>query len=278
MFHPNSGVVLSEGIRTVAVAARTEKSQRVRDDEKRLELHEHLGELRSRILRSIFYICVGGIICYFYFQPIYAFLFNPMAVALRKYPDARIVFMHFTQPFMVVLQISLAAGLIVSAPFVTLEMWAFIAPALTKDEKRPIKYVAPIGIVLFAMGVSLAYWVARFTVGWFLGFVNLFPNAVLYQDPKAYVLFMLKLMAVFGAIFQLPVILMFLAWIGVMRSSWMKKYWRHAIVGISVAGLMVAPSNDTLTIFVMVGPVFVLYFLSIFLVQIIERKRDRRAK
>jgi sec-independent protein translocase protein TatC len=199
-----------------------------------------------------------------------------MQQALRKYPEARIMFMHFTQPFMVVLQISLAAGLIVAAPLVTMEMWAFIAPALTREEKKPIKYVAPIGIVLFAMGVSLAYWVARYTVGWFLGFVSYFPQAVLYQDPKAYVLFMLKLMAVFGAIFQLPVILMFLAWVGIMRSSWMKKYWRHAIVGISVAGLMVAPSNDTLTIFVMIGPVVVLYGLSIFLVQLIERKRDRR--
>ncbi len=262
----------------MAVATQTEKRQRARDDEKRLELHEHLGELRSRILRCIFYIAVGGIICYFYFKPIYAFLFYPMEQALKPYPDARIVFMHFTTPFMVVLQISIAAGLIVAAPFVTMELWAFIAPALTKDERRPIKYVAPIGIVLFAMGVSLAYWVARYTVGWFLGFVELFPNAVLYQDPKTYVLFMLKLMAVFGAIFQLPVILMFLAWVGIMKSAWMKKYWRHAIVGISVAGLMVAPSNDTLTIFVMVGPVFVLYGLSIFLVQMIERKRERQKK
>jgi len=179
---------------------------------------------------------------------------------------------------MVVLQISLAAGIVVAAPFVTLELWGFIAPALTRDEKRPIKFIAPIGILLFALGVSLAYWVARFTAGWFLGYVNWFPGAVLFQDPKAYVLFMLKLMAVFGAIFQLPVILMFLAWVGIMKSVWMKKYWRHAIVAISVAGLMVAPSNDTLTIFVMVGPVFVLYGLSIFLVQIIERQRDRRKK
>ena len=262
----------------MAVAAHTQKKQRMRDDEKRLELHEHLGELRSRILRSIFYICVGGIICYFYFKPIYAFLFHPMAVALQKYPEARIVFPHFTAPFMVVLQISLAAGVIAAAPFVTLELWGFIAPALTKDEKRPIKYVAPLGILLFGLGVSLAYWVARYTVGWFLGYVSWFPNAVLYQDPKTYVLFMLKLMAVFGAIFQLPVILMFLAWVGIMKSAWMKKYWRHAIVGISVAGLMVAPSNDTLTIFVMVGPVIVLYGLSIFLVQLIERKREHRAK
>src|SRR5262249_12365845 len=152
-----------------------------------------------------------------------------------------IMFDHFTKPFFVVLQISIVSGFILAAPFVIGEMWGFIAPALTREEKKPLRYAAPLSVVLFAAGVALGYWVAQFAITWFLSYLAWFPRAVLYQDPKAYVLFMLKMMAAFGIVFQLPVVLMFLAWIGILKSETMKKSWRHAVVGISVIGLFVTP-------------------------------------
>jgi len=251
-----------------------------RDDnpEKRLELTEHLAELRSRILRSIVYLAAGAILCYFYFKPLYRFLFYPMERVISGQNEWKIVFMQFTQPFFVVLQISVVAGFIVAAPLITMEAWAFISPALTREEKRPLRYVAPLGVALFFGGVSLAYWVAQFAIGWFTSYINWFPRAVLYQDPKAYVLFMLKMMGVFGLIFQLPVVLMFLAWVGLLTSKMMKATWRHAIVGISVVGLMITPSNDLFTMFMMIIPVIVLYLGSIWLVQLVERKRARQAR
>jgi sec-independent protein translocase protein TatC len=114
-------------------------------------------------------------------------------------------------------------------------------------------------------------------MNWFLSYVSLFKGAVLFQNPRVYVIFMLKLMGAFGLVFQLPVVLMFLAWVGLLKSATMKRSWRHAVVGISVIGMIVTPSNDAFTMLIMVIPVVFLYVGSIGLVQLMER-RSMRAK
>ena len=128
-------------------------------------------------------------------------------------------------------------------------------------------------VVLFLAGVTLAYWVSTYAIDWFVGYIALFPNSILLQDPQPYVMFMLKMMGVFGLVFQLPVLLMFLAWVGILTSKGMKKTWRHAIVGISVVGLIVTPSNDVFTMLVMIIPVILLYLGSIGLGAFIEKRR-----
>lgn len=256
----------------VAVA----KQQELSSDEKKMELTEHLGELRARIMRIALYLALSGTICYYFFKPIYAFLFQPMQRAMQGHGEWKIVFTHFPEAFFAVLKLSAVAGLVLVLPFVTLEIYGFVAPALTKEEKKPLRVAVPMSVVLFALGVSLAYWTAQFAIKWFVSYVDLFPNGVLYQDPEKYIMFMLKMMAIFGAVFQLPVLLMFLAWVGLLRSAGMKKSWRTAVVGISVVGLFVTPSNDVFTMLVMIIPVIFLYLGSIWLVQIVERKRDKR--
>lgn len=241
-----------------------------------MELTEHLAELRSRIFRIIFYAFAGAIACYYKFEAIYGFLSRPLINGIRNHNIKwQIAVPDFMTAFFVVLQISIVAGIIAVAPLIIIEVYGFIAPALTRQEKRPLLYVAPMSIVLFAAGVFLAYWVAPLAINWFVDYIRLFPNAILNQDPQTYVLFMLKMMGIFGAVFQLPIMLMFLAWIGLLRSAGMKKTWRHAIVAISVVGLVVTPSNDWFTMLVMIIPVILLYLGSIWLVQLIERKRER---
>ncbi len=248
------------------------------EDDKRMELSEHLAELRTRIMRSILYAIVGSIAGYYLFKRIYNLLYSPMAHALGDaHVEFKIAFGHFMEPFFVVLQISVVAGLIMVSPLVILEMWGFIRPALTRKERRPLRWIVPLSVTLFVLGVLLAYWIAQFAMSFFLEFVPLFPKAVLYQGPKTYVLFMLKLMGIFGLVFQLPVVLMFLAWAGLLTSASMKKSWRHAIVAIAFTGLMITPTNDAFTMLMMVIPVFALYLGSIGLVRIIERKRESKA-
>src|SRR5258708_18832688 len=123
-----------------------------------------------------------------------------MKRAMNGDGEWKIVFTHFPQAFMVVLQVSLVAGIIITAPLLTIEAWGFLGPALTRDEKKPLRFIAPLSIVLFVAGVTLAYWVSQYAIGWFVSFVDLFPHGVLYQDPKAYVMFILKMMGVFGAV------------------------------------------------------------------------------
>jgi sec-independent protein translocase protein TatC len=259
----------------VAVLTGAKTGRKERNEEKRLELTEHLGELRSRIMRCFLYMAIGGGVCYYRFKPIYRFLFRPMERAMEGHGEWKIVFTHFPQAFMVVLQVSLVAGIIITAPLLTMEAWGFLGPALTREEKKPLRFIAPLSVVLFAAGVALAYWVSQYAIGWFVSFVSEFPQGVLYQEPKAYVMFMLKMMGVFGLVFQLPVVLAFLAWIGILKSANMKKTWRHAVLGISIVGLVITPANDIFSMAVMIIPVIFLYLGSIWLVQFIEKKRNR---
>lgn len=262
------------------MTAIAEKPQKAKPayDEKRMELTEHLAELRSRIIRSIVYWVVGGTITYFLFTPLYELLFLPFQQAAQGREDVKIIFNNFMNPFMVVLQVSIVGGLIAALPAISLEMWGFLAPALTPDERRPIKIIAPAAIVLFLGGIALSFFVSKSAIRWLLGFLDFFPGAVLYQDPRTYVLFMVKIMAVFGLMFQLPVVLAFLAHVGIVKSKVMKQYWRHAIVGIAFIGMLVTPTNDASTMLLMVVPVFILYLFSIWIVQIVERKREKRLK
>lgn len=248
------------------------------DEDKRMELSEHLAELRTRIIRSILYVIAGSIVAAFYVRPIYRFFYQPMATALKGgHIEFKIAFGHFTEPFFVVLQICIVSGLILTSPLVILELWGFIRPALTREERRPLRWIVPMSVALFIAGVSLAYWVSRYAMRWFISYVDFFPTAVLYQGPKTYVVFVLKIMAIFGVVFQMPLVLMFLAWAGLLKSESMKRSWRHAIVGISFLGLMVTPSNDAFTMLMLITPVFCLYLGSIWLVRLVERARERKA-
>src|SRR5882672_402637 len=159
----------------LAVLTSAKGAGKEKNEEKRLELTEHLDELRSRIMRCFLYMAIGGIVCYYQFKPIYHFLFRPMERAMVGHGDWKIVFTHFTQAFMVELQISLVAGIIITAPLLTLEAWGFLGPALTREEKKPLRFIAPLSVVLFASGVALAYWVSQFAIGWFVSFVGDFP-------------------------------------------------------------------------------------------------------
>lgn len=273
-----------------------------------MELTEHLGELRSRIMRCAIYIATMGTAAYYLFKPMYEFLSAPMKRALeahnqgpvdiskwlnvgftksqaelivrelRPATEWKFVIYHFSDAFFIVFKMCIVAGVIFSLPLIMMELYGFIAPALTREEKKPLRYVVPFSILLFFAGVVLAYWVSRFAIEWFVGYVPLFNNSMLLQDPQPYIMFMMKMMGIFGLVFQLPVALMFLAWVGILKSAAMKKTWRHAIVGISVVGLIITPSNDIFTMLVMIIPVMGLYLGSIWLVALIEKKRAAAGK
>lgn len=182
-------------------------------------------------------------------------------------------FTTFTEPFFVVLKIAIVAGMIIVAPLLILEVWGFISPALTREEKKPIRYLAPLAVTLFISGVALAYWVAKYAITWFASYVGWFPHAVLLQDPETFVMFMLKMMGVFGLVFELPIFLLFLAWIGILTSDMMIKSWKYAVLIITVIGVIVTPSNDLFTMTVMIFPVILLYLGSIWLVKLVEKYR-----
>lgn len=257
--------------------------ERVPYDEKRAELSEHLGELRSRIIRSALYVVVGFLVAYnlasFLFRALSAPIVSALhEIAMRMPPDQRglagaIVFHSFTGPFFLHLKISLIGGLIIALPAVILEIWGFIAPALTPTERRPLLLIAPFSALLFIFGAGLAYWVMPAAVHWFLTYLTEFPGAILLQDPESYILFVVQMMLAFGLVFQLPIFMMVLGRLGIIRSKMLVKYWRYITVGITIVAMIVTPSNDPLSMTIMAVPLVLLFYGSIGLVRLVEPKK-----
>jgi sec-independent protein translocase protein TatC len=243
-----------------------------RNAEREMELWEHLAELRGRIIRSLGYLAVGMVIAWIFYDPLQIFLTAPLKSVL---PNTKYLYTNITQPFMVRMQVSLVAGLIMALPLVTLELWGFVGPGLTPEEKRGFHLVVPLSLFFFILGVTIAYVILPSAFAWFASFLR--PEDLLQQNPLMYVSFVVKMLLAFGVVFQLPVILMFLAWVGIVSSKMLKQNWRTAIVLTSVVGAAATPSNDPGSMLMMAVPLAGLYFASIWLVQMVERMRARRA-
>lgn len=238
-------------------------------DERKAELTEHLAELRTRIIRAIAYCAAGMGVLYVTYHPVYRVLSDPI---LRALPNAKFIFTNFTEPFFLKLQISVVGGLIAAAPFVMLELWGFIAPGLTRMERRGVRLVAPMSIVLFLVGAASAFLVMPMAIRWFLSYMPDVPGAVLYQNPLTYIVFTIKMMLAFGLVFQLPVALLFLGKVGIISSGQMIRYWRQITVGLFTGAMIIAPSNDIVTMLALAVPLTGLFIGSIWLVKLVEPK------
>jgi|SRR5579871_1064532 len=297
--------------------------RRARDDEKRMELTEHLAELRQRIITSIFYLVIGAILAYQFFTPLYGLLYRPLAkeMRLRNATQARsqavqditlldpntisnpptraqvqqlaremqwliehpgsgrtvtIAFRNFHEPFLVRVKISIIYGFILVSPLVLWQLALFIAPALTPEERRPLRLLIPISVLLLAFGVLVAYFTMFYAMHWFLSYLEDFPQpSVLIQDPNDYILFFVKMIAAFGIAFQLPVVLMGGAFLGFITSKGLIRHWRWGIM-IAALGALFTPSNDIFSMLLMAIPLLVLYAGSILLVRWVERMKARQ--
>lgn len=201
---------------------------------------------------------------------------------MAQNPPARaiigITFRDFFAPFMTHLSMSIIFGLILATPWVAWEMFLFVVPALTPEERRPFRLLIPTSAVLLAMGVALGYNTMFYAMHWFLSYMEEYPQpAILQQDPNTYVLFFMKLMAVFGVVFQLPIVLMSLSFLGLVTSNGIIKGWRWGII-LSSVGAIFVPSNDYITMGLISASILFLYFISYFFVRYVEYVKKRHKK
>ena len=236
-------------------------------EDKEAELTEHLAELRTRIIWSAAGIAVGAIVCWFFYDDLFALLSAPITPHLKRL-GTKFLFTGIAQPFLIRLQITLLAGLIVASPMVTLQFWLFVAPALKAEEKRPLLWMAPLSAVLFISGVALCYIVMPVGIRWFFSYIP--KEAEIRPDVNQALMFIVKMMLAFGIAFQLPVVMVLLGKLGVVNARMLAGYWRHAMLAIAVVAALATPSADALTMMMLAAPLAGLYFLSIVLVRMTQ--------
>jgi sec-independent protein translocase protein TatC len=224
------------------------------------------------------------VVTYNLYPVIFTILAYPLSPILNKVGGVMAI-TGIQDGFLLQMQVSFLSGLMTAIPLVGLELWGFISPALTPEERKPVKYLAPFSVLLFLAGVAVAYASLPTAYGWMASFIPDIPTvpggangannaATLYQNAQQYLLLTVKILLGFGVAFQLPIILLFLARVGIINAGLMTTYWRHAIVLIAAAAAILTPSNDPLTMLMMAVPMAGLYLLSIGLVRAFEPKAD----
>lgn len=192
-------------------------------------------------------------------------------------PDFRKNFYYFSpiDPFLLWLKASLIVGLIISLVFIMFEVWTFISPGLTFQEKKAAVPVFFGGAILFPTGVVFAFYLIQFALGFFnrYSFPGLEPRIGIMQ----YLSFALSMMLALGIVFELPVFIVILSWVGIVNSTLLRKYRKHAVVILFILAALVTPP-DVMTMMAIGLPLLILYEVSIWLSYMMERKRKMKTE
>jgi sec-independent protein translocase protein TatC len=231
----------------------------------------HLDELRARLMRSLYIFVAGFGLAYFVSEPVMAWLRAPLFAALPE--DKR--FLYFTslfENFMTHLKIAGYLSFIVLSPYFFFQLWAFISPGLKAREKRLVVPFVFAGALFFIAGALFAYYVL-FPVG-FKYFVTYGgPNDLPMLTIDAYYTTCMKLMALFGLGFQLPVGICLLGALGLVDAVFLKQHRRGAIIGITVLSALFAPP-DAVSMLILMAPLILMYEGSILVVQAMNARRQ----
>ena len=245
--------------------------------EKKTTVSEHLVELRSRILKSIIFLIVSFIFCYFFSETIYNFLVDPYAQAVKDDgTNRRLIFTALHETFLTYLKLAFFSAFFISCPLILIQVWKFIAPGLYKDEKLALFPFLAATPVLFLLGGMLVYYlIMPLAIKFFLSFETISTNGSLPIQLEAkvneYLSLVMRLILAFGISFQLPVFLTLLAKVGLITSDYLKTRRKYVVIIIfSMAALLTPP--DPITQIGLALPLLLLYEISIYTVKLVEKK------
>jgi len=235
---------------------------------------EHLEELRRRIIYSIIAVVVGFFACWSYADNIFALMQRPIMEALHRNGMAeKLVYLSPTEPFNLYLKIGALAGLFVVSPFVLYQVWLFISPGLYRNEKR---YVFPFmfsTVGLFVAGGLFGYkLVYPAALDFLIGYGKQFqPMITIHEYTDLFLTVILGL----GVVFELPILVFFLALMGVVSAGWMWRNVRYSILVIFIIAAIITPTTDILNMCIFAAPMVALYILSIGIAWLVHPKQRK---
>ena len=265
-------------------------------DDSAAPLIEHLAELRTRLIHSVIAFIIGMVISFTVWNPIFNFLTNPLCTAMaeRGQNDCGLILIKLQEGFFVAISISLLGGLILGFPYISYQLWRFVAPGLYKNEKGAFLPFLISSPIMFFLGAAFAFYVVTpLAFDFFLGFQQagtLVNNesadgvskggiaAIAFQgSAQEYLNLTIKFIVAFGLCFQLPVLLTLMGKAGLVSSEGLGNVRKYAVVGILILAALVTPP-DVITQVILFVVVYGLYEISIFLVRRVERKRDEKLR
>ncbi|MFO7445129.1 MAG: twin-arginine translocase subunit TatC [Ignavibacteriaceae bacterium] len=228
---------------------------------------EHLEELRWRIIYSLIGLIIGAALCWFFIDYIIdVVLLKPARDSGAKLQNLK----PFGQLF-VYMQVAIVGGIILSLPNLFYQLWKFIAPALKKTERRYIFLIVIYTTFCFLSGIAFAYFIMLPLT---LSFAAQFGSSQIANEfaIDEYLSIIISVMLAAGVIFELPMISFFLSKLGILSPAFMRKYRKHAIVGIMVIAAVLTPGTDPVSQLILAIPLVLLYEISIFISKLSAKK------
>src|ERR1700689_1065212 len=239
-----------------------------------MPLLAHLEELRKRIIFSVLGVLVGFILCWSFADRIFGLMQQPIIGALRHHGiGGGLVYLNPTEPFNLYLEVALVGGLFVASPFVFYQLWLFIAPGLYRKERR---YVMPFllsSVCLFIAGGLFGYKaVYPASLDFLIGYGQRFqPMITIGEYTKLFVTIIVGL----GLIFEMPILVFFLALMRLITARWMWRNLRYSILVIFIIAAIVTPTPDILNMCLFAVPMISLYAISMGVAWMVNARRER---
>ena len=239
-----------------------------------MPLLAHLEELRKRIIFSVFGVLVGFVSCWSYADRIFGLMQQPIIQALRHHGlGGGLVYLSPTEPFNLYLEIGLVCGLFVASPFVFYQLWLFIAPGLYRNEKRHVLPFLVSTVGLFTAGGLLGYRVVYpASLDFLISYGQRFQPMITIGE---YTKLFLTIIVGLGLIFEMPILVFFLALMRVITARWMWKNLRYSILVIFIVAAIITPTADILNMCVFAAPMVALYGISMGVAWLVNSAHDR---
>ena len=229
----------------------------------------HLEELRSRLIKCVIAVGVGFVISYFFKEKIFHVLTLPLINALQS--GDHLIYTNLPEAFFTFLKAAFICALMLASPVILYQFWMFTAPGLYDKEKRLLIPILMLSVLFFVGGALFGYFVVfPFGFKFFLSFAS--DTIRPMPSIKEYLSFASKLLLAFGLVFELPLVITFLARLGIVSVAVLKKFRKYTILAIFVAAAILTPPDLVTQIF-MALPMILLYELSIISARIFGRKK-----
>lgn len=243
-----------------------------------MTLLEHLNELRSRLVKVAAAVVLGTAVGYVVFPQLLDVLIEPYCTVVQDLSEVRecnLIILRPLEAFSVRVKVSMLVGTFLGGPVIFWQLWRFIAPGLTDRERRLAAPFVLLSQVLFGFGIAFAWFVLpnALAVLTSLGGPRIVPNLTATE----YISFILTTSVAFGIVFLLPIVLTFLALLGVLTAAAMRTARPYAVVGVAILAALITPTTDPVTMLLMMAPMVIFYEVSILFAVLFERRRRKRA-
>jgi sec-independent protein translocase protein TatC len=231
-------------------------------------LMAHLLELRNRLLRIFLVVLLVFAALFPFSESLYLYISEPLRAFLPS--ASSMIATEITSPFLTPFKLALVSAMFISMPYILYQLWAFVAPALYKQEKKIAVPLFITSVILFYAGMAFAYFLVFPLV--FMFFTSVAPEGIsVMPDIRAYLEFVLKLFMAFGLSFQIPIAVVILSWVGTVDPNKLAKKRPYVFVLCFVVGMLLTPP-DIISQALLAIPMWVLFEVGILFGRAVSNK------